>query len=132
MSRILILIAGHLCSAPRAQKEAETLAAAGHEVLVRGFWFDSNLAERDRELMDSGRWRFDPILDLRSISAEARSKSFGVRARGRLVREMHARLGTFSPAALGLGPRAMLKAALGEKAGLTIVHSEAGLWVGEQ
>jgi len=51
MAKILILIGGHLCTAPRPQKEAETLAAAGYDVTVRGFWFDPELMERDRSLM---------------------------------------------------------------------------------
>jgi glycosyltransferase involved in cell wall biosynthesis len=132
MSKILILIAGHLCTAPRAQKEADTLAAAGHDVIVRGIWYDSGFAERDRAIMSERRWRFDPIVDLRPISPVARSRNIGVRARGRLAREMHTRFGKFTPSMLGFHPGAMLKAALSENADLTIVHSEAGLWVGEQ
>ena len=132
MSKILILIAGHLCTAPRARKEADTLAAAGHDVIVRGIWYDSGFAERDRAIMSERRWRFDPIVDLRPISPVARSRNIGVRARGRLAREMHARFGKFTPSMLGFHPGAMLKAALSENADLTIVHSEAGLWVGEQ
>ncbi len=132
MSKILILIAGHLCTGPRAQKEADTLAAAGHDVVVRGTWYDQRFADRDREFMVRRKWRFDPILDLRPISPAARSKNLGIRARGRLAREMHSRFGKFSPSQLGFAPGAMLKAALSENADLTIVHSEAGLWVGEQ
>jgi glycosyltransferase involved in cell wall biosynthesis len=132
MSKILILIAGHLCTAPRAQKEADTLAAAGHDVVVRGAWFDAELVERDLEFMTTRQWRFDPILDLRPTSVAARSRNLGVRARGRLAREVHTRFGKFSPSQLGFAPGAMLKAALSEGADLTIVHSEAGLWVGEQ
>src|SRR6266852_1718638 len=81
MSKILILIAGHLCTAPRAQKEAETLAVAGHDVIVRGIWYDSVFAERDRAIMADRQWRFDPIVDLRPISPAARSRNLGVRAR---------------------------------------------------
>jgi glycosyltransferase involved in cell wall biosynthesis len=132
MARILILIGGHLCTAPRPQKEAAALAAAGHDVLVRGFWFDADLLERDREVMIGCRWRYDPILDLRPTSPAARSRNFGVRVRGRLAREMQTRFGKFTPATLGFHPGAMLKAALNENADLTIVHSEAGLWVGER
>ncbi|MBD2140412.1 glycosyltransferase [Anabaena sp. FACHB-1250] len=48
MAKILILIGAHLCTAPRPQKEAETLANAGHDVTIGGFWFDPDLVERDR------------------------------------------------------------------------------------
>ena len=73
MSRILILVAGHLCNAPRPLKEAETLAAAGHEVTVRGLWFDSELADRDRDLTLNRRFGFEPIQDLRAGSFANRS-----------------------------------------------------------
>ena len=48
MAKILILIGAHLCTAPRPQKEAETLANAGHDVTVRGCWFDPEMVKRDR------------------------------------------------------------------------------------
>jgi glycosyltransferase involved in cell wall biosynthesis len=132
MARILILIAGHLCNAPRPLKEAETLAAAGHEVAVRGFWFDVDSAERDRELMTGRRWRFEPIQDLRRNSFANRSKNLAVRARHRLAHEAQVRFGKFTPSVLGYDVSAVLDAALQKKADLTIVHSEAGLWVGCQ
>jgi hypothetical protein len=47
MAKVLILIGGHLCTAPRSQKEAETLANAGHDVMVRGVWFDPELVKRE-------------------------------------------------------------------------------------
>jgi glycosyltransferase involved in cell wall biosynthesis len=47
-----------------------------------------------------------------------------------MARELQTRFGKFNPAVLGYGVSAMLKTALAEKADLTIVHSEAGLWVG--
>lgn len=106
------------------------LAAAGHEVTVRGLWFDPLYAERDRDLTDGRRWQFRPIVDFRPDSFAGRRRSFGVRARSRIAREVQTRLGRFTPSLLGYGVGAMLKAASAEKADLTIVHSEAGLWVG--
>jgi len=132
MSRILILVAGHLCNAPRPLKEAETLAAAGHEVTVRGLWFDSELADRDRDLTLNRRFGFEPIQDLRAGSFANRSRNFAARARRRLAHEAQVRFGKFSPAVLGYDVNAVLKAALSERADLTIVHSEAGLWVGSE
>src|SRR6266849_1864480 len=132
MARILILIGGHLCTAPRPVKEAETLAAAGYEVTVRGFWFDSELADRDRDLMLNRCWRYEPIQDLREGSFARRSKNLAVRARRRVAHEAHARFGKFTPSVLGYDVNAILDVALREKADLTIVHSEAGLWVGCQ
>lgn len=132
MARVLILIGAHICTAPRPQKEAETLAAIGHDVTVRGFWSDTLLVERDRALMASKKWRFEPIIDFRGESLRGYCKSFGVRLRSRVARERYTRFGTVSPSLYGYGAGEMLKTAVREKADLTIVHSEAGMWVGAQ
>ncbi|MEM7554058.1 MAG: glycosyltransferase [Cyanobacteria bacterium P01_A01_bin.84] len=129
MAKILILIGAHLCTAPRPQKEAETLANAGHDVIVGGFWFDPKLIERDRLLIADKKWRFEPIIDFRPTKGW---QNWQIRLQGRIAREKFHRFGIFSPALLGYGAKAMLKAARKAKADLTIVHSEAGLWVGNQ
>jgi glycosyltransferase involved in cell wall biosynthesis len=128
MTTILILIGGHLCTAPRPQKEAETLAQDGHTVVVQGVWFDPILAKRDRTLMAHSSFQFEPVLDFRP----GRLERWGVRLQARLAREAFTRWGHFSPALLGYGAKAMLRSAWQKKADLTIVHSEAGLWVGHQ
>jgi glycosyltransferase involved in cell wall biosynthesis len=129
MAKTLILIGAHLCTAPRPQKEAETLANAGHDVTVRGFWFDPELIKRDRILITNKKWRFEPILDFQPTH---RFKNWSIRLQSRLAKEQFQRFDTFSPALLGYGTNAMLKAARKARADLTIVHSEAGLWVGNQ
>ncbi len=129
MAKILILIGAHLCTAPRPQKEAETLANAGHDVTVRGFWFDPELVERDRLLMADIKWRFEPIIDFQPTH---RLINLGIRLQSRLAKELFQRFGIFSPVLLGYGTNAMLKAARLAGADLTIVHSEAGLWVGKK
>jgi hypothetical protein len=48
MVKVFILIRGHLCTAPRPQKEADLLISRGHDVTVRGFWFDPELVKRLR------------------------------------------------------------------------------------
>lgn len=129
MAKILILIGAHLCTAPRPQKEADILSAAGHEVIVRGVWFDPSLVNRDRHLIAQKSWKFKPVLDF--CPCHRLTNSY-VRLEAKLARKQFQQSGRFSPSLLGYGARAMLKAALQEKADLTIVHSEAGLWVGEQ
>ncbi|BAY92037.1 MULTISPECIES: glycosyltransferase [unclassified Tolypothrix] len=129
MSKILILISGHLCTSPRPQKEAETLANTGHDVTVYGFWFDPELVKRDHLLMVNKKWRFEPIIDFQETQ---KLKNWTIRLQGRLARENFQRFKIFSPALLGYGAKAMLKAARKARADLTIVHSEAGLWVGNQ
>jgi len=129
VARILILIGGHLCNAPRPQKEAEALALAGHEVLIRGCWFDPEFVERDRRLLKDKPWRFEPILD---FQPSHRWRNLRIRSQARLAKSLFQRFGCFSPDLLGFGPRAMFKAAYQTRADLTIMHSEAGLWAGDR
>lgn len=129
MAKILILICGHLCTAPRPQKEAEALANAGHDITVRGFWFDPELVKCDRILIAHKKWRFKPIVDFQPTH---RLNNWKIRLKSRLAKEQFQRFGTFSPGLLGYGVKAMLKVARQARADLTIVHSEAGLWVGNQ
>jgi len=131
MARILILIGGHLWANPRPQKEADTLANAGHEVTIAGIWFNSASAERDILLMSEKAWRFEPLLDFRSISPGGQVKNVLVRLRSRIARESYSIWGRCSPALLGYGAKEMLRAATRIEADLTIVRSEAGLWVGK-
>jgi len=130
MAKILILIGAHLCTAPRPQKEAETLANACHDITVCGLWYDPLYAERDLELTRGRNWQFRPVIDFRSNSLVSRGRSLSVRARNRFAREVYMRFGKFTPSLLGYGVGMLLREALAEKADLTIVHSEAGLWVG--
>lgn len=126
MATIRIVIAGHLCNAPRPQKEAAALAAAGHRVTVQGVWSDEALAQRDRNLLERARFHFEIVADLRQGHPGAlRHRLFR-----RLASEAFRRAGHFSPASLGYGVRAHLAAARHGGADLTIVHSEGGLWVG--
>jgi glycosyltransferase involved in cell wall biosynthesis len=128
MARILILIGGHLCTAPRPQKEATALAAAGHEVRVVGLWFDEALAQRDRALLAHQTWTFDPVLDFRPGQASR----LGVRLQAKTARKLYQWVGLHHPALLGYGAPRLLQVAQAHRADLTIVHSEAGLWVGQQ
>ncbi|MEB3280982.1 MAG: glycosyltransferase [Lyngbya sp.] len=129
MAKILILIGGHLCTAPRPQKEADALAAAGHDVTVRGFWFDPELVQRDHLILAQKKWRFAPIID---FQPQHKINNFKVRLQGRFAKEKYQRFSIFSPELLGYGATAMLKVARQTQADLTIVHSEVGLWVGNQ
>lgn len=127
MASILILIGAHLCTAPRPQKEADTLTAAGHEVMVAGVWFDPELVKRDLDLLASKPWKFYPVLDFRP----GQPSRFGVRLQARLARQLYRWLQLKSPALLGYGARRLLQFAQTYRADLTIVHSEGGLWVGQ-
>ena len=129
MARILILAAGHLWSNPRSQKEANTLAGAGHQVKIRGIWFDQAGVERDLSLASGKTWQFEPFLDLRPRTPIGQARNLLARSRNRMAREAYSRLGISSPALFGYGTREMLRTAIQTAAHLTIVRSEAGMWV---
>lgn len=129
MAKILILIGAHLCTAPRPQKEAKALESAGHEVIIGGFWFQPELVKRDRLLLANKKLRFQPIVD---FQPHHRLMNLNIRLQARLANEKFQHFGIFSPALLGYGVQAMLRFAEQQSPDLTIVHSEAGLWVGSK
>lgn len=129
MAHILILIAGHLWSNPRSQKEADALTRAGHQVRIGGIWFDQKGADRDLLLVTEKAWRFEPFLDLRPTIRTGRVRNLLARLRNRFARESYSIFGRNSPALLGYGAREMLRTAIDTAADLTIVRSEVGVWV---
>ena len=128
--RIHILVGGHLSTAPRAQKEALALMEAGYDVRVTGVWFDMGAVARDERLMAETGIDFRAALDFRPGSIRAAARRARVRLGARWAREGFLRTGKFSPGLLGYGGQELLAAARRERADLTIVHSEAGLWTG--
>lgn len=127
-SKVLLLIVGHLASAPRAQKEAAALRAAGAQVMIRGNWHDSVLAEEDIALARALDVDFAAVSDLRRDGAG----SLGDRIRHRAAREAFIRFGMVTPRVHGPGAPELLRAARRIGADLTMVRSEPGLWVGRQ
>jgi glycosyltransferase involved in cell wall biosynthesis len=124
---VLSIIVGHLASAPRVQKEAGALRAAGARVIVRGNWSDPRLADEDLALARELDIDFAAVTDLRRSSGK-----LGDRLRHRLANEGFNRLGLASPRTLGHGGPELLHAARQIKADLTMVHSEPGLWIGRK
>lgn len=128
--RILILVGGHLSTAPRAQKEALALGEAGYEVEVGGVWFDRERIVQDLEMMARTGIRFTPALDFSGGGTAGELRRIRVRMRARQARWRFAHLAASSPELLGYGARELLARARERSADLTIVHSEAGLWAG--
>jgi len=125
---VLVLIGGHLATAPRPQKEAMALRAAGAHVLIRGTWWNPALAEEDVVLAREMDVDFAPVVDLRGDG----HGSFMLRLKQRMARECLTRLGWASARTYGVGTPAFLHVARHINADLTMVHSEAGLWVGKR
>ena len=62
-SKIVLLTGNSLCHNPRAMKEAQTLARAGHKVSVLGAWLDPEFKTRDLRLIGTIPFEFIPVLD---------------------------------------------------------------------
>jgi glycosyltransferase involved in cell wall biosynthesis len=124
---VLILIGGHLSSAPRPQKEARALRAAGFDVQVLGVWVDPMLAAEDEQIAASIGVRFRPIVDLTPCA----SGRFRKRLLHRLAHDLYAKLGVLTPRVFGRGAPEFFRAARKSSAGIVIGHSEAALWVCE-
>jgi len=132
MARIRIFIARHLCTAPRPQKEASALAAAGHDVTIHGVWSDAALAARD-EMLGAGRpWRFEPVIDCRPLSAVHRLRWWYQRARHRFARERYRRTRALSADLFGYAHHALDAFAHRAPADLAIFHSEGGAWTADR
>lgn len=123
--KILILINGHLSMQPRAQKEAKALRDAGANVVIRGTWWSSTMAEEDMAIANRIGVDFVPVVDLRRV----RGRGIALRFRQRVARECYVRFDWVSARAFGLGAPEFLREARSLNADLTILHSESGLWV---
>lgn len=132
MARIRIYIGRHLCTAPRPVKEADALAAAGHDVSVHGLWFDPRLVARDRELLAGRPWRFAPYADCQPGNAIRTWRWGRVRLAQRFARECFVRFRRVLPDLYGYATRTLTRHALRNDADLTIFHSEGGLWAASQ
>lgn len=128
MSKIQILIGGHLCTAPRPQKEACTLHKAGYEVIVKGVWFDQKKSEEDLIISRERGYKFEPALDFRYVTKISNIKT---RFLNRFSKLLLLRANIFLPYSLGYGGKELLRSAKNENADITIVHSALGLWIAD-
>lgn len=132
MARIRIFIARHLCTAPRAQKEAAALAEAGHDVIVHGVWFDPVLSARDEQITARQPWNFVPVADGRPLNRVRRWRWFRLRASHRLANLLYRRARIVTADLFGYAHRHLARVARQAPADLAIFHSEGGLWLADQ
>jgi len=123
---ILILIGGHLSTAPRVQKEAAALQKAGAHVIIRGTWRNLTLAKEDELLARKINIDFSAVVDL-SVKG-----SLLFRIKQKISSFLFSRFGIVTPRVYGLAGPELLDEARRVKPELTIVHSEAGLWVSKK
>lgn len=127
MAKVAIVTAGHFCTSPRVWREADALAAAGFDVVVIGVSFDPPQAALDREMRVGRAWRHRVAEGLTGHGLRWTWRRAQARA-GRMALDA----GLATPYALTYAAPALLTAARAEAADLTIVHLEAGLWVGSR
>ena len=123
--KIALLTLQHFANAPRAQKEAGSLARAGANVTVFGSWWSDERAEEDTRLALQLGVQFIPLIDFRS-------PSFSIRLKGKIARELFKRFGLVLPETYGPSARAMLREIKSLRPDLTMVHCEPGLWAGKK
>lgn len=130
MAKIRIYIARHLCTAPRPQKEADALAAAGHVVTVHGIAYDPVYAARDTALATGRDWAWQPVANFARGDRMARQAWWLARLRHRCAKEWFELTGRVLGDVWSVGAARLAAHALTHPADLTIAHSEAGLWFG--
>lgn len=123
MARIRIYIGRHLCTAPRPQKEADALAAEGHEVSVHGVAYRADFNARDSSLAAGKPWTWSPVIDFTSRPLAWRLARF----RHRAAREWFARTGRIAGDVWGYAHARVARHALNHPADLTLFHTEGGL-----
>lgn len=132
MARIAIVTSGHLSTSPRVVREADALAAAGHDVAVSGVWLDAQQAEWDLALLAGRGWSFAPAADLRGTTVHSRAIRLGSRVRSRAARARMA-LGLGADRhALGYAVDRLEASVRRTRATLTILHLEPALAIGER
>ncbi len=124
MAKVVILIGGHLSTAPRAQKEAEAFSKLGHEVIVLGMWYEDFTVNWDRELIKKYKWQFAPIIDLRN---KYNIKVFLSKLKRKLGNIIFNYLKIESTWQLGYASNLYYAQALKHKPNLVIAHSESTL-----
>ncbi|MFM8653670.1 MAG: glycosyl transferase family 1, partial [Verrucomicrobiota bacterium] len=125
--KVVLLTGNPLCHNPRVVKEAEALAAAGHEVEVLGSGISQEYRERDAKLTRGKKWKFTGL-----IAGQSAYGKFMQRAKRFLANQAHRLLGWENRWQLGPLAEALLQEGRKRRAELYIAHSEAGMWAAEQ
>jgi len=108
------------------QKEAAALQKAGAHVIVRGTWRNLILAKEDELLAKKINIDFSAVVDL---SAKG---NLLFRIKQKISSFLFSRFGIVTPRVYGIAGPELLSEARRVRPELTIVHSEAGLWVSKK
>ncbi|HEX9988538.1 MAG TPA: glycosyltransferase [Chloroflexia bacterium] len=118
----------HPCHNPRLIREADTLAAMGHDIKVVAPSFMPGLHEKDRRLIATREWRLVSA-DFRPGTWRRRYRSLLVRGRKRFARELFGRLrwGRAVEYAFTAALPELKRLALRERADWFIAHAHPAL-----
>ncbi len=108
-------------------KEAEALAAVGHEVEVLSSGISPEYRERDAKLTRGKKWKFTGLM-----AGQNGCGKFMQRAKRFIANQAHRLLGWENNWQLGPMADALLQEGRKRRADLYIAHSEAGMWAAEQ
>jgi len=125
--KVVLLSGNPLCHNPRVVKEAEALAAGGHEVEVLGSGSNPEYRERDVKLAGGKKWKFTGL-----IAGQGGVQRFMRRAKRLISNQAHRLFGWEHRWQLGPMADALLKEGRKREADLYIGHSEAGMWAAEE
>jgi len=128
--RIAIVSGFQIINNPRVVKEADALAAAGHDVTVLSAINNAADLPRIRAIADVAAWRHLPVVDLTDTSPASRLRNTTMRMAARLAREARTRFGYDHPLQLGHETGPLLRAARRLDADLYSPHLEKSPWVG--
>jgi glycosyltransferase involved in cell wall biosynthesis len=131
MKKICLISNLHLVSNPRVWKEANSLAAAGYEVVILTVWTSSEKREKDKTLIKHSNIKYKAAINC--IKGEMPAwQRFYFRARRRCSLELKKWLKLDTSWILDFAPEKMLQAALTENADLYICHTEYGMMTGNE
>ena len=126
--KVCLVGATHPCHNPRLVREADTLADAGHDVRVVAPSHSRRLAAKDRRLVATRRWRFEPV-DFEPSGIAGRCRAVIVRGRRRAAMMWHRRFPSRRAGELAylLALPELKRRAAAEPADWFIAHAQAAL-----
>jgi glycosyltransferase involved in cell wall biosynthesis len=130
--RVALVTGFTLAMNPRVQKEAATLALAGHEVVVLGASLNHLALATDEALARDRGFTFQSVVPLGRNGRPRLWHSLRWRIRTRLANKLHEVTGRESRLQLGYFVPELWRATKTWQPDYTIVHLEQALWVGEQ
>jgi glycosyltransferase involved in cell wall biosynthesis len=131
MKKICIISDLHLSANPRVWKEANSLAAAGYDVVIQTTWTSAEKRKLDDDFIQQPGLTYTAGLNL--IPGEVSAlRRFYYRFRAKLAREMQRFFSVSDPWSLGYAPGRIAKLAIRQQADLYIAHTEFGIVVGNR